>query len=389
MSDDHFPEQYASGPHSNAAQEAGLHVAKVTDHRDDDVWTDDQGFLQRFLMDKPATWRTAVQRYWGERCTRRQLASELGVDLETLKNLLRRIRKAAQNGTVTIRGLSRQEDGVRYPGRPHCGINARDIEAICDGDEDALAHCEEYGRLNIIERLDMFSSAITDDLIQTLDHFEANKENDAITSGLLAKADALKAKVVKPDPFVDRPLFSQFPDQRTEMKIPEADESGVTRWKVRIIGRSEAEPIERGRPRKQTQPATEITTARNTGTFFMIYQSKEQSTLSRSEVIRFVRDNELVKQDLAAIANVPAARLSDYLHDKPVSEEYADRIENAVANVIYVWNTFAPIKIALDDADAFWKAVELANKTHAAQNAWEGYASGFYMKQDHNGAAAD
>lgn len=143
--------------------------------------------------------------------------------------------------------------------------------------------------------------------------------------------------------------------------------------------------------RKTAKPATEITTARNIGQFFMDHESKEQYKLSRSEVIRFVRDNELVKQDLAAIANVPAARLSDYLHDKSASEDYADRIENAVANIIHVWTTFAPIKTALDDPEAFWKAVELADKTHAAQSAWERMEAGLRMKQEFNAneAAAD
>ena len=233
-----FPEQdfpdEPQRPHASAspqidAAQAGLHVAKLTDHRDFDIWSTDEGVCQRFLIDKPATWRTAIQRYWRERCTRRALASELGVDLETAKNLLRRIRKAArdfQNGTITIR-LSRHEDGVRYPGRPHSGINARDIESICDGDEDALAHMEEYGRLNIIERLTMFSSAISGELIKTFEHSEAigDSQRENITSRLVAKADALKAKVVKPDPFIDRPLFSIFPDQRTSMRIPETEGS--------------------------------------------------------------------------------------------------------------------------------------------------------------------
>lgn len=253
------PHNASASPQTNAAQEAGLHVAKVTDHRDFDVWTNDEGFCQRFLIGKPATWRTAVERYWRERSTRRELAVELGLNTESTKNLLRRIRKAArdfQNGIITIRGLSRPEDGVRYPGRPHSEINARDIEAICDGDEDALAHCEEYGRLNTIERLKMFSPAISGELIQTLEHLEANKQNQAITSGLLAKAEKLKAKAVKPDPFMDRPVIALFADECTTMRIPETDESGVTRWKARTIGRSEAEPIGRGRPRKK--PATDI-----------------------------------------------------------------------------------------------------------------------------------
>lgn len=41
------------------------------------------------------------------------------------------------------------------------------------------------------------------------------------------------------------------------------------------------------------------------------------------------------------------------------------RIEEAVRNVVLVLDTFKPIKIALDDAEAFAKAVELAHKVHA------------------------
>lgn len=115
---------------------------------------------------------------------------------------------------------------------------------------------EEYGRLILIERLRMFSPAITGELVKVLDHSEAigNSQREAITSRLVKKAETLKARAVKPDPFIDRALFSQFPDQRSSMKIPELDENGVTRWKARIIGRSEAEPVKRGRPRKK--PAT-------------------------------------------------------------------------------------------------------------------------------------
>lgn len=97
------------------------------------------------------------------------------------------------------------------------------------------------------------------------------------------------------------------------------------------------------------------------------------------------------EQDLAAIANVPAACLSDYLHDKLVSEEYADRIENAVANIIHVRTTFAPVKIALDDPQAFWKAVEPANRTRVCDDKWQGYEAGLRMKKEFNAndAAAD
>lgn len=74
----------------------------------------------------------------------------------------------------------------------------------------------------------MFSPVISGELIKTFEHLEANK-NQAITSGLLAKAEKLKAKVVKPDPFMDRPVIALFADECTRMKIPETDESGVAR----------------------------------------------------------------------------------------------------------------------------------------------------------------
>lgn len=260
--DDQCP-QDESNPQIDAA-EAGLHVAKATDHRDFDVWAADESYCQRFLTNRPSTWRTAIQRYWRERCTRRELAEELGLNLESTKNLLRRIRKAArdtQNGTITLR-LSHNEEGVRYPGRPHCGINTRDIEAICDGDEDALAYCAEYGRLNVIERLKMFSPAISGELVKTFQHADAiGHTNEAITSGLVAKSETLKAKIVKPDPFMNHPVVALFADECTRMKIPDTDEGCLTRWKARTIGRSEAEPIGRGRPRKEAKPATAITTA--------------------------------------------------------------------------------------------------------------------------------
>src|SRR5260370_931512 len=91
-----FPEGRPNGQ-THEALDAGLRIAKATDHRDFDDWAADESFCQRFLTDRPREWRTAIQRYWRERCTRRELANELGLPLETVKNLLRRIRKAAKD----------------------------------------------------------------------------------------------------------------------------------------------------------------------------------------------------------------------------------------------------------------------------------------------------
>lgn len=81
------------------------------------------------------------------------------------------------------------KSGVQYPGRPHSGINAADVYAIADGDPEATANCAEYGRRNIIERLNMFAPAITGGLVKTFQHAEAigDSQREDITSRLIAK----------------------------------------------------------------------------------------------------------------------------------------------------------------------------------------------------------
>ena len=91
------PQDAVASPQTHVIQEAGLRIARATDHRDFDDWATDESLCQRLLTDRPREWRKAIERYWRERCTRRELANELGLDLETVKNLLRAIRKAAKD----------------------------------------------------------------------------------------------------------------------------------------------------------------------------------------------------------------------------------------------------------------------------------------------------
>lgn len=122
------------------------------------------------------------------------------------------------------------DKGVRYPALPHAEINAHDIDAICHGDQDAIDHAEECHRLSVIEQLRMFAPAISGPLIKVFQHSDAIGDgNEAITSRLIAKAEGLKGKVVKADPFVDRAMISVFADECTEMQIPDTNEFGVTR----------------------------------------------------------------------------------------------------------------------------------------------------------------
>ncbi len=86
------------------------------------------------------------------------------------------------------------------------------------------------------------------------------------------------------------------------------------------------------------------------------------SKAQQDAAIQAIKSREIPKQQLADIANVPAARLSDYLRNRPVPQEQADRITEAVNNIAYVWDTLAPVRIALDDPEAFKSAIELADR---------------------------
>ena len=84
----------------------------------------------------------------------------------------------------------------------------------------------------------------------------------------------------------------------------------------------------------------------------------------RYPTIKAIEDWKIRNGDIAQIAGVLPCRVSDYTSGKPITELIASRIEAAVADILRVWKTFAPIKIALDDPEAFAKAVELADKVH-------------------------
>lgn len=361
------PQDSPASPQNNAAQEAGLHVAKATDLRDFEDWANDEGFCQRFLMDKPATWRKAVERYWRDRCNRKELTAELGLDLETVKNLLRRIRKAVSDEQSGKKRKPTTE--VQWARRCHSEINAADIHAICDGDPEAIAHMEEYGRLNVIERLRMFSPAIADDLIRTLEHFETNKQNQAITSGLLAKAEKLKPKDVKPDPFLDRPMIAFFADDRTRMKIPETGENGVTKWKARTIGQSEAEPVGRGRPRKEKpaqvrkrgrpckQVIPDVSDLRIMPIPPPIFLDKRnpqhlEERMQYQQAAEIIKQHNIPRSTVARLSGLYLSDLSGWLNGRTdLSQDKIERVSIAVADIARMVEAMKTLSIGVDLTD--------------------------------------
>ncbi len=207
-----------NGPHSAGQTHESLRIVKPTDLRDFEDWVNDEPFCQGFLMDRPSTWRIAVQRYWRDRVTRRQLATELGQELETTKNLLRAIRKAAKDFLSGKPPRRKHAVETQWPRRPHTEINQHDILAICEGDPEAIAHAEEYRRLSILNQLSLFSPAISGELVNVFGQSDAVEETgrEEIVARLIAEADELKASAAKDDPFAGRPLVQPFTDARTE-----------------------------------------------------------------------------------------------------------------------------------------------------------------------------
>src|SRR5712672_2633815 len=73
------------------------------DRRDYDDWANNDEFCHALLLHKSAHatpvvighWNRAIQSYWRERKSRRELATELDLSLDAVKSLLRTIRRAA------------------------------------------------------------------------------------------------------------------------------------------------------------------------------------------------------------------------------------------------------------------------------------------------------
>src|SRR5437899_4302208 len=211
------PQDVLASPQADAIKDADLRIIKPTDLREYEDWANDEQVCQRFLAGRPSTWRVAVQSYWRDRVSRRHLAAELGQGLETTKNLLRAIRKAAKD-SQSGKPKRKLTIETQWPPRPHTEINVGDIFSICDGDPNAIAHAEEYHRLSITNQLLMFDAEIAAKLVEVLRHSDAigQTQNKAITLGLLAKVDELKGSVAKADPFEGRAMFQSFTNQRTD-----------------------------------------------------------------------------------------------------------------------------------------------------------------------------
>src|SRR6267154_2467027 len=151
-------------------------IAAPTDRRAVDDWAYDDEFCHEFLHHVAAThqqpgraanWRQAIQRYWRDRCSRRELADEFGITVDAIKSRLTLIRKAAE-AFKTHGHAGFKSDGYQVPawsGRVHSGITANDIHRIAiDSDCEAIARAEEYHRLTLLHQVKLFDQRISPQL---------------------------------------------------------------------------------------------------------------------------------------------------------------------------------------------------------------------------------
>lgn len=342
----------------NVTNQDGLRIiAAPRDRRADDAWAYDDEFCHQFLLHITAThpehqgravvWKRAIERYWREKCSRRELADELQIGIDATKSLLTLIRKAAEKFKADGHAGFKSEIATTtasWNGRVHSAITANDVGRIIDGDREAIAHAEEYHRLTIRNQLGLFDPHICKKLEELANQSDALGDTRA-AGHLITEANRLKAKFAKDDPFVGRPMFQDFafrkPNYREDM---------------------------RGRPHKPVLKIRERVSAESlipaeAPRLFLVPTSEKKFTKevamlnARHKTVQAVKDWDIGKSDLAQLADVLPSRVSDYCSGKRVPPAIATKIEEATADVVKVWSGLQ-VRIDITDQRGFQRALE-------------------------------
>jgi len=77
----------------------------------------------------------------------------------------------------------------------------------------------------------------------------------------------------------------------------------------------------------------------------------------RSDTIRKIRELDIPRTDLAAIAGVPAPRIAEFLNGRPLAASKVQAIIAATADVDFIWRAMAPYKIDTSNPEIFRQAV--------------------------------
>src|SRR5258706_15630841 len=96
--------------------------------------------------------------------------------------------------------------------------------------------------------------------------------------------------------------------------------------------------------------------------------------IDRYKTTRAIKDWEIPKSDLAALADVLPCRVCDYISGKRLPPYITSHIEETVEKVVRVWSTL-PVKTDISDHQSFTKALEIADAAIAKVDAEDAAAS--------------
>jgi hypothetical protein len=84
---------------------------------------------------------------------------------------------------------------------------------------------------------------------------------------------------------------------------------------------------------------------------------------NRQKTIGVIHSRAIPKIMLAGAVQLDSARISDYIKHRSLSDDRCQKIEQAVSDIIEVWDTFAPFRIILDSPELLSLAVASARNT--------------------------
>ncbi len=92
---------------------------------------------------------------------------------------------------------------------------------------------------------------------------------------------------------------------------------------------------------------------------------------SRQKFIDLIHAWRIAKRDVAGLVRVVPARISDYCQDKPLPPEKVSQIENAISEIVEVYEVFYPFRIEASDPEIFRAAITNARLAKASREATE------------------
>ena len=90
---------------------------------------------------------------------------------------------------------------------------------------------------------------------------------------------------------------------------------------------------------------------------------------SRQKFIDLIHAWRISKTDVAGLVGVVPARISDYCQDKPLPPEKVSQIENAISEIVEVYEVFYPFRIEASDPEIFRAAITNAKLEKASRDA--------------------